>query len=152
MDIHAFKAKYGITTPGLLIGRYIEAAPSFQQEASLAKAIGEMVADLESALVGVEVPSPKPCDCCVHTPTLNGLGLFNRSFEPGKPVGCKIVRSWRVSDNTATSYVGGYKKRPVVINFTDGTSISATEITWQETDCGAAGCGYETTKQSANAP
>ena len=128
MDIHAFKAKYGVATPGLLIGRFIEAAPSFQQEASLAKAIGEMVADLESALAGVKAPNS--CDCCVHTPTRKGLYLKDGSFEPGNPVGCKIVQSWHVSDNTAISYVGRYyKERPVVINFTDGTSISATEIT-----------------------
>jgi hypothetical protein len=75
-----------------------------------------------------ELSIEKKCDCCVHTPSGKGLYAVAGSFEPGRSVGCKIVRSWHVSDNTATSYAGGYKYRPVIINFTDGESISATEV------------------------
>ena len=50
MDLTAFKRKYGTRTLGLLVGRFIEAAPAFPQEKVLAEAIGIMIADLEWAL------------------------------------------------------------------------------------------------------
>lgn len=50
ISIHEFKKKWGTETWRLLIETFIKRAPSFPGDLELARAIGEMVADLGSAL------------------------------------------------------------------------------------------------------
>jgi hypothetical protein len=50
VNVQEFRDKWGIETPGLLIARFIELAPEFPGDKLLAERLGEMVADLESAL------------------------------------------------------------------------------------------------------
>jgi len=45
-----FLQKYGYRSFGLLVARFIEAAPEFEGGKELARMLGEAIADLESAL------------------------------------------------------------------------------------------------------
>ena len=57
MDIKEFVKKYGYNTPTLLIAQFIQKAPEFPGDKELAKGLGEMVADLEEALMKVAFPN-----------------------------------------------------------------------------------------------
>ncbi len=50
MNIQDFKKKYGVKTPGLLVEEFIRKAPDFPGGLELARSLGTMIADLESAL------------------------------------------------------------------------------------------------------
>lgn len=50
MTIQDFKNKYGTMTFGLVIGKFIQNAPEFPGDIELAKELGQISADLESAL------------------------------------------------------------------------------------------------------
>lgn len=49
-QIESFKKKYGTRTLGLLVGSFIKRSPEFDGGVDLAKEIGKMIGDLESAL------------------------------------------------------------------------------------------------------
>lgn len=49
-SIQEFKTKYGTKGWRLLVEEFINRAPTFRGDTVLAKGIGEMMADLESAL------------------------------------------------------------------------------------------------------
>lgn len=49
-NIQEFKKKYGLNSVGLLVASFIRRAPAFEGDEALAKKLGIVVADLESAL------------------------------------------------------------------------------------------------------
>lgn len=51
-----------------------------------------------------------------------------KECDPGTVLLGKVVRSWHVSDNTQRAIVFGHSYRPIVINFQDGTHVSATLV------------------------
>jgi hypothetical protein len=59
--IEDFKKKYGNRTLGMLVGIFVNKAPPFKGDEKLAKELGMIIADLESALEEVDAHIPEPC-------------------------------------------------------------------------------------------
>jgi hypothetical protein len=53
VDIHTYLQKYGYRGLSVAVGEFIRRAPEFRGDQELAKVLGEMIADLESALQSI---------------------------------------------------------------------------------------------------
>lgn len=62
-EIRLFKKKYGTLTPGLLIGKLVLLAPDFPGDLELARELGRMIADLETALNPIKVHDETNSSC-----------------------------------------------------------------------------------------
>lgn len=56
MTLAEFRQKYGTRTPGLLVEEFVRRAPAFPGDGDLARALAQLVADLESVELS---PGPK---------------------------------------------------------------------------------------------